>query len=196
MTTFKQFLIERPEQVSSSTFKAWFRNSKAVDETGNPLVVYRGDRPNKSRFTGKEDPSVIISGNIFFTDKPSIGKKYIRNPINYANNWDLTPDDLDDTHGLYRTYLSIQNPLVIDAKGEDWTEIPVPPKLMDKYFRGVAQIDDVAATAREMGYDGLIVHNVWDQHGDGTQYVVFNANQIKSAIDNSGNFGATDDFKD
>lgn len=47
---------------------------------------------------------------------------------------------------------------------------------------------DVVATAKRQGYDGLIYKNEFE--GDGTQdsYVVFNPEQIKSAIGNNGDF--------
>lgn len=207
MKTFRSFLFEQQVENSSGEpihptkdgvvqFWNWFNGSKVVDGHGRPIVVYRGDFPNKTSFTGHEDKSNILKGSIFFTDKPDIGKKYVRNPKNYANDWRLTADDLDHTHGLYRVYLALKNPLVIDAKGEDWSEIPVPEKVADAggFFRGVGQIDDVAQTAKKMGYDGLIVLNCWDQHGDGTQYVAFDPKQIKSATTNSGAFGDTESY--
>jgi hypothetical protein len=154
----------------NDAFWKWFGDSKVIDQSGHPLMVYRGDRPNKTLFTGREDKSNYIQSNVFFTNKPNIGRFYTAHRTNYMRD----PDSIDESEGLYRVYLSIKNPLVIDAKGEDWSEIP--------FNGGTIQIDDLAATARKKGYDGLIVQDVWDQAGDGDQYVAFKPTQIKSVF--------------
>lgn len=43
------------------------------------------------------------------------------------------------------------------------------------------QIDDLASEARKRGYTAVVVKNVMDQAGPGTQYVVFSPRHIKSA---------------
>lgn len=68
-------------------------------------------------------------------------------------------------------YLSIQNPLIIDAHGERFVDITDDLN---------AQIDD----AKENGYDGVIINNLDDSatfsNEEATHYVIFETNQVKS----------------
>ncbi len=170
------------EVTETPAFKKWFGGSKVVDKVGKPLVVYHGDRQNKTAFTGREDKSNYIQGNIFFSDDPAIAKGYTP----HRTNSYIAAKDMNETHGLYRAYLSLQKPLVIDAKDADWSAIPVPRRLGTNAKQ--LQIDDLAVLAKKNGYDGLIVRNVFDQFGHGTQYAVFEPTQIKSATGNKGTF--------
>ena len=163
------------DQTSTAQFKAWFKNSKVVDENGNPLVVYRGDRANKTSFGGGKDTRIV--GNIFFSDNPSVAKGYTPN---YRENFYAPTEELNESHGLYKVFLSLQNPLIADADNNDWGEVPVPRELGAD--AETLQIDELAVLARKKGYDGLVVRNVLDQWGDGTQYVAFEPTQIKSAL--------------
>ena len=158
--------IRRLSVTGSAEFKAWFGNSKVVNSEGKPLMVYRGDRPNKTKFTGREDPTNYIQGNIIFSDSPDVAKFYTA----YRTKYMVRPEQLGENEGLYRAFLSMQNPLVVDAKGEDWMSVP--------WKGGRIQIDDLAVKVKRLGHDGLIVKNVMDQGGDGTQYVVFKPEQV------------------
>lgn len=172
---------------STSEFKAWFGDSKAVNSGGNPKEVYRGDIRNKTIFTGRESNDVIIQGNIFFVDKPDVAKFYT--PI--QKYWMYDASELGASDGFHRVYLSTQNPLEIDARGNGWASVPLPKDLKHLTYDGTMQIDDLAVYAREHGYDGLIVKNVVDQAGKGTQYVVFNPEQVKSVF-NRGTWDVND----
>lgn len=163
----------------NAAFRKWFGKSKVVDANGQPLVVYRGDRPNKKQFTGREDKSCYIQGNVFFTDSLPIAKFYTQHRTNYY----VKPERLDESGGLYRVYLSLQRPLRVDAKGDTWFGI--------KYKGREMSIDYLAVEARKQGYDGLIVSDVVDQAGWGTQYVAFHPSQVKS-VDNDGTWDTDD----
>lgn len=82
--------------------------------------------------------------------------------------------DVVPTIGEY--YLNMQNPFVIDFEGDAWD-------------RGA--YDGIINQARELGHDGLIIHNVRDPKLD-TVYIVFEAEQIKDAIHQVGTFAPTD----
>ena len=71
-----------------------------------------------------------------------------------------------------------------------------------RYMDDYGSTDDIARWARQKGYDGLIINNVVDQGPTGnfanekssapsTIYVAYNANQIKSAIGNNGDYSLT-----
>lgn len=149
-------------------FKRWFGKSKAVDKSGNPLVLFRGDRTGKRQFDGP---------NVFATDHMSVAAFY----GNRDGKSRRAVVDRDETDGLYRVYVSLQNPLVIDAKGESWMDIPMGD--------GVVSTDTVAEEARRLGHDGVILRNVRDQTGAvQTEYIALSPAQIKSATGNKGAF--------
>lgn len=80
----------------------------------------------------------------------------------------------------YACYLSIQNPLVIDAKKKPYWKIAFNGQEMNT--------ESIAIYAQENGYDGVIIKNVLETDYENklcTDYIVFNANQIKS-VDNNG----------
>ena len=164
----------------SPYFKKWFGKSKVVDENGEPLVVYRGDRPGKEVFTGRENPYNLIQGNVFFSDNAEVAKFYTDQRTNYL----ISPEQMNEADGLYGTYLRLKKPLEVDAKENSWTDIP------DPFDEGSIQIDDLGEIAQKKGYDGMIIKNVYDQGGFGTQYVAFSPEQIKSATGNRGTFDA------
>ena len=164
----------------SPYFKKWFGKSKVVDENGEPLVVYRGDRPGKEVFTGRENPYNLIQGNVFFSDNTEVAKFYTDQRTNYL----ISPEQMNEADGLYGTYLRLKKPLEVDAKENSWTDIP------DPFDEGSIQIDDLGEIAQKKGYDGMIIKNVYDQGGFGTQYIAFSPEQIKSATGNRGTFDA------
>jgi hypothetical protein len=83
-------------------------------------------------------------------------------------------------------YVSVRNPLVVDAAGASWKEVP---------WRGAkVRTNDLIEYARRNGRDGLVIKNVRDQSA-GTDAATpadtifaFNPEQIKSAIGNNGDF--------
>lgn len=85
-------------------------------------------------------------------------------------------------------YLSMQNPLVVDANGGRFNSF--------KYNGKHANIKTVGKIAQEKGNDGLILKNIVDSGHDAyaepaTTYVAFDSTQIKSATGNSGAFDAS-----
>ena len=101
-------LFQQAPPIDSEAFKAWFGDSKVVDENGQPLVVYHGgsfDVTNDPIFSSRE-------GFYFFTKDPKIAQSYNR----YGSSFPLT-----------EVYLSLQNPFIpsnpkhVNAKWvKDW----------------------------------------------------------------------------
>jgi hypothetical protein len=97
----------------------------------------------------------------------------------------------DDGGNIMPVYLSAQNPLIVDAKGASWKNIP---------WKNVTTNTNVlAGYARAKGHDALIVRNVRDQ-ATGTEKAtpadtifVFKPTQIKSAIANNGEFSLSNE---
>jgi hypothetical protein len=177
--------------VGSPEFRRWFGESKVVGPDGAPLVVYRGDFPNRTSFA--DTGGNRIGGNVFFSSDPKIGRDYVRNDLrSRGSHYMIDPATLGEADGLYRAYLALENPLVVDAGGNGWNDVPAPQQIKDEWGDPdkTIQIDELAQWAREQGHDGLIVRDVMDQHGDGDQYVAFEPTQIKSAVNNNGQYDA------
>ena len=159
----ERLAVETPE------FKAWFKESKVVDAQGQPVVVYRGAGRDEGPKSGE-----------WFTDRPDTASGYAQGradmfPVTGAAN--VTP-----------AYLSLQNPLVVDARHMGWDSI------MDPRWEGELTTDEVVEFAKEHGHDGVIIKNLSDQMteegGIGTTYVAFNDGAAKS-IFNRGTFDAS-----
>lgn len=189
-------------------FKKWFRDSKAVDEEGNPLKLYRGVKgefrdgkspvPRPRTQGGKNLPK----GTIIFTNNPELASNYagaqkatIENEsLNDTGQWWAWPPENADTGNVVPAYLSMQNPLIVDAEGVDWTSVK---------YGSVAEGNDLLGEraiihmAHAKGYDGVIFKNLTDTPRRFTafghdEYVVFSRSQVKSAIGNNGDFDPSD----
>ena len=108
--------------------------------------------------------------------------------------------------GVYSTHLNMKNPFVIDAESKSWSDLPktingvtIPEKYMVVHQKQTVSTDEWAEflqseEGRKLGFDGMIVNNVYDSHtADGTinDYIAFEPTQIKSATDNVGTFDAS-----
>jgi hypothetical protein len=158
-------------------FAAWFGQSKAVDAEGRPLMLFRG--------SASKDESVAFAvdkGQAHFTTKPSVAEGY----TSPGRMWRSAP-----TGSVFSAYLSMQNPLVLDANGKRNNNIPVPwqewkPTVFGRLPKNAVSVEDAAAYAKALGYDGLIVRNVLDtafvdETVKSDVYAVFRADQIRSA---------------
>jgi hypothetical protein len=100
--------------------------------------------------------------------------------------------------GVYECFLSIQDPIEVDAKGANWDSINVEtigPEGEKFVFRG--RTDDLVAEAEFAGHDGAIIRNVYDCGSgggchSGDVFVVFKPSQIKY-IHNVGTWSDDDD---
>ena len=161
---------------TQTAFKKWFKNSKVVDKKGNPLVVYHGSPDLRGL---KEDWvfKTFKSGepSYFFTDDYKIAKSYAdpRRAFDYQQA----------EEGVLSLYLSLQNPLTLDAENQIWRKFET--KIGNNRLFGTREI---IKYAQENGYDGVIVKNVRDYYNDnekkskgGNVYVAFKNTQIKLA---------------
>lgn len=171
--------IETPE------FKQWFGDSKIVDESGNPLVVYHGTAKSFDAFEpdaigsniDQEHQSGAWGKGWYFTESPSVAEGYA-----------MSASLADDGVNVMPVYLRIQNPLVLDftAPFETW------PDDATKYrgMTGIGQ-DTQEATewAKQHGYDGVVLK---ETSHDGRvilgEIVAFDPTQIKSATGNRGTY--------
>jgi len=150
---------QRQVQTDTPAFKAWFGDSKVVDEDGKPLVVYHG---TESQFDAFKE----IGVNWFTTD--------LEDAADY------------DPARVVDAFLSLRNPA--DLNDDNIKELlkksgADPSDLFDLTQQG----DKVKNVLMKNGYDGILVSR--DDIAIGVRhYAAFNQNQIKSATGNVGTF--------
>jgi hypothetical protein len=169
--------IFSPEQA-----KTFIPETKAIDESGNPIMVFHGTTQAKD--LGKEGKFGSWR-SAWFTDNPVVAGTYAKGRQEFGTH---------RGRALFPSYLDMKNPFVVDARGNSWRSVPavLPNEGGDELYYTT---DKLAKFARQNGYDGLIVKNVFDpgsgrmpttDAGDrkltGTTYVVFDPEkQVKSA---------------
>ncbi|WP_455233387.1 ADP-ribosyltransferase-containing protein [Geopseudomonas aromaticivorans] len=171
----------------SLAFKDWFRASKATDKAGRPLMLFHGTRHDFDAFgaeQARQNGRVRVpDSTYFFSSSPAVASTYA------GQREDMTGRMQQGEGGnVMPVYLSLQKPLVINARGANWDDI---------YWNNEDwSTNDLAEHARQAGYDGLIIRNVKDVGAGAGQvadnYVVFSPEQIKSALGNDGSFDRDD----
>lgn len=155
-------------QTETPEFQNWFKESKVVDEDGEPLVVYHGTAKD---ITSLKAPDSRFAGKgIYFTKNP-----------NYAALYSTSTAAINGDNGgevIYPVYLSMQRPLVIE--GGNYLKDGRKPGEPAQKSTAHLTANDIAAY-KEQGYDGIISPG-------NSEYIVFDPTQIKSAIGNSGAF--------
>lgn len=216
-------------QTKTPAFKRWFGDSKAVDESGEPLRLYHGTTTVIDRFStaagGVNTGAADSRKAFFFTTSPKVAngyamggtprptvisklitkavedsavpdtfKAFLRRvisgefPAEYEKIFDFASDDdlyvegkgFDSAVGanVMPVYLRLQNPLELDVMGKGYT---------------AGLFNELVQRAQGGKFDGLVLKNVEDSFMQGFSetsdvYIVFNPNNIKSAIGNIGSF--------
>jgi len=159
---------------SSPAFRRWFGASQVVDGAGRPLIVYHGSPDVRELVQQGFRKSALRGHSYFATDRYDMANSY-------ADPHRATGDYQQVEEGVVPLYLSIQNPMVLDGRGQVW--------------RGT---ESAVEQARAAGHDGLILRNSEDwYHGPpkrkakptranpypnaGTVYIWFSPTQAKSA---------------
>lgn len=167
-------------------FRKWFGASQIVDDAGEPLVVYHGTRADFTAFDAQHH------GANYGHDPEHLQGFYFT-PAEWIANSIADNSDMPGTSRTIAVYLSLQNPVVIEMGRRD---------------ERIEEIANQLAAAKKRGHDGAIIRNWNDgiapmEDFDGNpeplppQYVAFRPEQIKSAVDNSGLFDASNpDFTD
>lgn len=145
--------------------RGFFTPLRLTEEKYWDLVKYVPTTPDdpKAEFGRGFRKSLLRGMSFFATDSVPVARSYT-DVFRAAFNRDAEP-------AILPLYLSIQNPLVIDAQGQNWknTELHVEQ-------------------ARAAGHDGIIIRNSVDFYQNKprakpcTVYVFFNPTQAKSAL--------------
>lgn len=156
-------MFSATEQTNTPAFKRWFGDSKVVDADGKPLVVYHGAPDVRGIFA--DGFQARMRGEVFFAAADhAVANSYAdaHRAFDYQNAEDH----------VIPLYLSMQNPMVVDAKGKHWKDTE-------------RHVDE----AKAAGHDGIIIKNSVDFYnnpkGTGkttTVYAWFKPTQAKSAI--------------
>jgi N12 class adenine-specific DNA methylase len=183
-------LLSRGKPIPTATpeFRRWFGSSKVVDADGKPLLVYHGT-PIKGGLTEFSTQN----GAIYFTNKRAIAEDY----TSQRGVWRSAK-----TGDVMEVYLSLQNPLIVDALGKRNDNIPVPwqewkPKVFGAKSADAMNMEKISEYAKANGHDGVIVRNVVDTADTQDKrksdvFIAFRSEQIKSAIGNRGTFDPAD----
>lgn len=212
-----QFIAFRPEQIKglynagnfdrndprilyqerAKPFDEWFGDSKAVDDNGDPLIVYHGS----------PDLSAIEA-----FDASKIGSRdggFFGNGFYFATDFDeaeaYSVDDDGEPGDVGEFYVRVENPFVFDISTDEAFEetlqllrsIGIEPRSFSNRhtFNLVGdQPRKFTVAAKRAGYDGAFVRkSSWqdDSGSDLEEIVVFDPGQIK-AVGNRGTFDRND----
>lgn len=147
-------------------FWRWFGDSKVVDDSGRPLVVYHG------------------AAKDFSTFKPSDrGLWFFSSPL-HASNWAEGNGNLERRKpNVMPAYLSIKNPYIPSPEEvRAWDDAT----MRDRGFKAIER--ELVAKAQAAGHDGIDLRAA----GAGGVLVALRPEQIKSATGNDGSFNSQD----
>lgn len=197
--------LDGPDRTSTPEFKKWFGNSKVVDERGRPVIAFHGSQSSFDYFArgprrsagGLTNPEMDAH---FFSSSPDVASDYADAKIYGEQPWrkgefiekGLAPN-------VVPAYLSLQNPLVLDAAGGSWwnTSDKIPPlyQAYKDYVKWLTTANILTNKDASLPpfynildkdiKDGVIIKNSLDNfkndRGEPADvYVAFDSRQIKS----------------
>jgi N12 class adenine-specific DNA methylase/predicted RNA methylase len=189
----------------SKYFKKWFGDSKVVDDSGKPIVVYHGTTADFSAFA----PSMEVDdigfhfGNRYQAEARLEHKAQFR-AAKEGRGFTTKAEDYTGVN-MMPVYLSIKNPLVLPDSGT-WgassiaTVMELKPKQIDSrltkaqrekikaigYSERINKTPKLKEYLQGLGYDGIQYKN--EHEGGGLSYIAFEPEQVKSATGNVGTF--------
>jgi hypothetical protein len=187
-------------QTETAAFKKWFGDSKVVDETGKPKIVYHGTNHVIEAFSPEKLGTKTNAGTanlgFFFTDNPLIAATFAR-----GEGGNTVP-----------AYLSLKNPLEIgdrsaaerrrNSKDAYDALHDAIVKTSGKPSWNEVTVQDIGIWRQKVidaGFDGLVLRktamdaaprSINDPYSD--HLVAFHPEQIKSATGNRGTFDQSD----
>lgn len=162
-----------PTEKGIRNFWEWFGDSKVVDEQGRPKVVYHGTGKDFEEFRPR------TGGAVWFALDKNYARKYF-SALPGANN------------KVIPAYLRSNTPLTVDMEGN--SSLPIGSKKLKGVLNYARRIEDVVGVANQQGHDSVLFENR-EKTVEGyssEEYAVFEPNQIKSAVGNTGDFSGGD----
>lgn len=189
--------------VRTTNFKNWFGDwendpenaSKVVDDNGEPMVVWHGRSAEFNTFEKKEGVRFIMgledkvkAEGFFFSPDKGLAEEFASNSSRHRGG----------KANVVPCFLNIRRP--VDLTGEDYDRIyedvtgweyMVGMDTQDNLW-GIMDEEGMADKIKEKGYDGAIFVEEVDDSYEPTKisYCALDANQIKSAENNNGDFSA------
>ena len=160
----------RSQPDAGTNLKKWFGSSKIVNDDGTPMVVYHATNADFDTFK-VQNPG--WSNAHWFGPNPD-GLPVAHQRRGSAAAIDpATGDGYPAGHSVMPVFLRMENPQIREGSS------------------GLAAVLDEADVAKlkAEGYDGII----WKKENAPPEYIVFDANQIKSATGNSGAYSLDND---
>jgi hypothetical protein len=159
-------------QTNTDNFKAWFGNSKVVDDSGNPLVVHHGTHREFDTFDR-------LAGRVGNSTKK-------KNSVDEVGFWFTNTPENARLYGPknVQAFLRIEKPFVIYEQGSPGNAFEKFRTLMER--SGGA--NELRAKLESSGYDGIHISGARLDRANQEIYVPFHPSQIKSATENSGEF--------
>ena len=162
---------------NTPAFKRFFKQSKVVDSSGQPMFVYHGTKDDVTEFDldnpNRKDTGWLGTG-VYLTDNPELASSY-------ADAKAKSPKPRGQN--IMPLYASLQNPYMLG------TEEGL--KLKERLAKGGREAaDKFTEELKSQGYDGVILTYDMGWGGD-REIVVFDPANVKSAIGNNGEFDTT-----
>lgn len=159
------------DRAEDEAFRDWFGASRATHDLqpgSKPLVVYHGTGADfdefSDEFIGTANDEGFAGRGFYFMDDPDWASGYAELAGENGGQASVIP-----------VHLYMGNPLVI----RDYAELPLP----SVWPRSRQDSAAIVAALRERGHDGVIVLG---RLGKPSEFLVFEAAQVKSAIGNRG----------
>ena len=181
--------IQAKAKTYGKSFRGWFGDwtaedksnvSKVVDQNGEPLVVYHGTNKIFNIFKPEKH-----TNSIWFTSD----QKY----ANYYAEQSNILENIHQHHIIYPAFLNVKNPLDLRFKIYNNEIVTIDGKhfplgaSMD-YELDYGKLADLIYFGEIEGHDGVFGQDKpydKDNKSHGTEYAIFNPNQIKH-VDNTG----------
>ena len=194
---------EQWSNVRTDNFKKWFGDwendpenaSKVVDENGEPMVVYHGRSTDFNTFEKKEGVRFVMgledkvkAEGFFFSPDKGLAEEFAGNAARHRGG----------KANVVPCFLNIRKPLDLvsedyDKRYEDvtgWSWV-VGMDSQDNLWE-IMDEEGMADKMKDKGYDGAIFVEEVDDNYEPTKisYCALDANQIKSADNNNGEYSA------
>ena len=112
-------MFSRTDQADTPEFKKWFGDSKVVDESGKPLVMYHGTTKSFNAFNTDEYGALLGKGSYFTSDISEASSYSFKNKV-------------------MKNYLSIKKPYIVESV---MSLVPSRSDLINLGFDGVVLLD-------------------------------------------------------
>ena len=198
----------KTDQTETEAFKKWFGDSKVIDESGKPKIVYHGTNQSFNIFNVSDvgiHAGTMDQANSRKGEKNSgefrVMPLYMRinNPLRLKDS----PSWKDPVFYLQKTGIAehLSAPLVKkitgfydELKGIDLKSVQGQEQALEMAM-GINR--RVARELKAQGYDGIVYKNTHDgtslenKMREDDAWIVFDPEQIKSATTNNGNFDSS-----